>query len=280
MRDDAVRGITAINCRLENLHSLPGNFGTSQAANQLFTLAGKHWPDDHFNPTHVAFDDVHASPLCLICLSWSAYSRCCAAALPVVRIRRSSPIETGIKEWRKCIDQCHAKSILPRNQISREHAPCTLGITNVPLAGKSIDGDAKLDALVHNPCGQGFRQQDAAGLTVRAVTVSIGYVRPVLKEDQTLRAVRKNIKAALEPHEELPQQVEFSGSSLEDLRAVLGASHRLCARLWSVRDATRDFFSGDFESSIWIEQRTKSTQSFPQGVQLRLARRADCDDYL
>src|SRR5271156_4357956 len=61
VRDDAVLGITLVNHRLENLHTLFRNFRAAQPANQLLALAGKHWPNDYFDPTHVALDDVHAS---------------------------------------------------------------------------------------------------------------------------------------------------------------------------------------------------------------------------
>src|SRR5271155_4523060 len=61
MRNDPVLGVTLVNDGLENLHALLGNFGAAQPANQLFALARKHRPDDHFDPTHVALDDVHAS---------------------------------------------------------------------------------------------------------------------------------------------------------------------------------------------------------------------------
>src|SRR5580704_10447805 len=61
MRDDAILGIALVNRGLENLHALLGDLGATQAANQFLALAGKHRPDDYFDPTHVALDDVHAS---------------------------------------------------------------------------------------------------------------------------------------------------------------------------------------------------------------------------
>src|SRR5580693_5584896 len=64
MRDDAVLGIALVNDGLEDLHTLFGDFGAAQAANQFFALAGKHRSDNDFDPTHIAFDDIHrVSPL-------------------------------------------------------------------------------------------------------------------------------------------------------------------------------------------------------------------------
>src|ERR1700685_129152 len=62
MRDDAVLGIALVNDGLEDLHALFGDFGAAQAANQFFALARKHRSDHDFDPTHIAFDDVHAVP--------------------------------------------------------------------------------------------------------------------------------------------------------------------------------------------------------------------------
>src|SRR5262249_1607819 len=60
MRNDFIGGIALVNRGLENLHALPGNFRAPQPANQLFALSRKHWPDHHFDPAHISFDDVHA----------------------------------------------------------------------------------------------------------------------------------------------------------------------------------------------------------------------------
>jgi len=59
MRDNFVGGIALVDSRLENLNALARNLGAAQAADQLFTFAGKHRADDDFDPTHVALDDVH-----------------------------------------------------------------------------------------------------------------------------------------------------------------------------------------------------------------------------
>src|SRR5208283_939678 len=65
VRDDTVLGVALVDYRLENLNALFRNFRASQAANEFLTLAGKHWPDDDFDPAHVALDDIHASPFWL-----------------------------------------------------------------------------------------------------------------------------------------------------------------------------------------------------------------------
>src|ERR1700733_14518437 len=62
MRDDAVFGVALVDDGLEDLHALFSDFGAAQAANQFFALARKHRSDDDFDPTHIAFGDVHAVP--------------------------------------------------------------------------------------------------------------------------------------------------------------------------------------------------------------------------
>jgi hypothetical protein len=62
MRDDFVRRVTFIDRRLEDLHALARDLRAAQPANQLFALSGKHRTDHHFDPAHVAFDNVHPSP--------------------------------------------------------------------------------------------------------------------------------------------------------------------------------------------------------------------------
>src|SRR5580692_3933472 len=61
MRNDFIGRVTRVDGRLENLHALPRNFRPPQTPDQLFALAGKHRPDDDFDPTHVALDYVHAA---------------------------------------------------------------------------------------------------------------------------------------------------------------------------------------------------------------------------
>src|SRR5579864_88298 len=63
MRDDFVGGVALVNGRLEDLHALAREFRAAQAADQLFALAGKHRADHHFDPAHIALDDVHSSLL-------------------------------------------------------------------------------------------------------------------------------------------------------------------------------------------------------------------------
>src|SRR5262249_20140020 len=64
MRDDFVGRVARVNSRLENLHALPGNLRAAKAPDQLFALAGEHRPDNHFDPTHVALDYIHAWSPC------------------------------------------------------------------------------------------------------------------------------------------------------------------------------------------------------------------------
>src|SRR5579864_6273722 len=59
MRNNAVRRIALVYKRLEDLHALPSNFRASQPSDQFFALAGKHRPDNHFDPAHIALDDIH-----------------------------------------------------------------------------------------------------------------------------------------------------------------------------------------------------------------------------
>src|SRR6202007_3384832 len=59
---DSISGVALVDQRLKDLHALLADFSPSQAANQFFALAGKHWPHHDLNPAHVAFDDVHSLP--------------------------------------------------------------------------------------------------------------------------------------------------------------------------------------------------------------------------
>ena len=60
VRNDFVHGVTLIDHRLENLHTLAGNLRAPQSPDQLLALAREHGADDHLDPAHVAFNDVHA----------------------------------------------------------------------------------------------------------------------------------------------------------------------------------------------------------------------------
>ena len=59
VRNDFVGGVALVNGGLEDLDALTRNLRAAQAADQFLALAGKHGSDDDFDPTHVAFDDVH-----------------------------------------------------------------------------------------------------------------------------------------------------------------------------------------------------------------------------
>src|SRR6516162_5604969 len=58
VRHDFVGREPGVDCRLENLHSLPGNLRPAQAADQLFALSRKHRADDNFDPAHVALHNI------------------------------------------------------------------------------------------------------------------------------------------------------------------------------------------------------------------------------
>src|ERR1700678_4580584 len=60
MRHDPALGIALVDHGFEDLDTLPRNLRATQPANQLFALAGKHRPDDDFDPAHVSFHDIHA----------------------------------------------------------------------------------------------------------------------------------------------------------------------------------------------------------------------------
>ena len=60
MRNNLVGSVAFVDGRLEDLHTLAGDLRAAQAADQLLALAGKHRADDHFDPAHIAFDNVHA----------------------------------------------------------------------------------------------------------------------------------------------------------------------------------------------------------------------------
>jgi hypothetical protein len=53
-------GIALIDGGLKDLHALAREFRAAQAANKFFALPREHRAHDYLDPTHVAFDDVHA----------------------------------------------------------------------------------------------------------------------------------------------------------------------------------------------------------------------------
>src|SRR6266436_1892296 len=62
MRNNLIRSVAFVDRGLENLHALPRNF-RAPPPDQLLALPRKHWTDHNFDPTHIAFDDIHkASP--------------------------------------------------------------------------------------------------------------------------------------------------------------------------------------------------------------------------
>src|SRR5712692_10043823 len=63
MGHDFVGGVAFVDGRLEDLHALARDFRATQTADQLFAFAGKHRADDDFDPTHIAFYDVHGCSL-------------------------------------------------------------------------------------------------------------------------------------------------------------------------------------------------------------------------
>ena len=64
MRDDVVFSEAGVDSRLEDLYALAGDLGAPEPADQLFTLAAEHSPDDHLNPPRRwGSDDVHIATL-------------------------------------------------------------------------------------------------------------------------------------------------------------------------------------------------------------------------
>lgn len=196
-----------------------------------------------------------------------------------MRFPGSSAIHGRVEKRRKCVNQGRAKRVLPGDQISREHAPRALSIANAARTGKCVYSDAELGAFVHDLFRQGFRQQNAAGLAVRAVTVAVRHIRPILKKDQAAPAIEENVKAALESHAEMPRQVAVSRSTFENLCTVFRARHCLCARERSVRHAAWNFFADHFESGPRVKSRPENAERFPQSVQLGLPCGTGRDDY-
>jgi hypothetical protein len=65
--DDLILAVARIHARLEDLHLLPRDLRSTQAADQFFALAAEHPPADHFDPSHIASDNMHSShPLHLL----------------------------------------------------------------------------------------------------------------------------------------------------------------------------------------------------------------------
>src|SRR6185437_7921295 len=62
-------------------------------------------------------------------------------------------IKSPVEKRRKRINDGHATRVLPRNQIFRQNAPRTLRVANAMAAGKFINGEPKLNAVVHDLLG-------------------------------------------------------------------------------------------------------------------------------
>src|SRR4029077_6716053 len=198
MRHDFVGGVAFIDGGLEDLHALAGDLRAAQTADQLFTLAGKHRSDHHFDPAHIAFDDVHdfsldnsyrfsaASASCSLfsaCDSVSNARACCVAPLAVrCGSAGASAIHLFIIERSERDDHGNAKCFLAADTIAGKHAPGALGVANADAACKFIDGDGKLDAVIEDFVGERFRQLDASRPSEMALR-AVRDVSPTLEEN-------------------------------------------------------------------------------------------------
>src|SRR4051812_20375321 len=61
VRDDVVLGIALVDAGFEDLDALPRNLGTTQPADEFFTLAAEHGAADYFDPSQIAFGEIHFS---------------------------------------------------------------------------------------------------------------------------------------------------------------------------------------------------------------------------
>src|ERR1700691_4921762 len=92
MRDDPAFRIPLIDHRLEDLNAMFPILRAAQTPDQLLALSRKHWSDDHFDPTHVALDDVHVVR-CLRALAYHSNSK----SEPSSALKaRGEPIKTQV----------------------------------------------------------------------------------------------------------------------------------------------------------------------------------------
>lgn len=63
MGDDFLGGVAVVNGWLKHLNAFARDLGPAEAANQLFTLTGKHRPANDFDPADVACHNIHSFPM-------------------------------------------------------------------------------------------------------------------------------------------------------------------------------------------------------------------------
>src|SRR5260370_7644135 len=98
---------------------------------------------------------------------------------------RRGAIHLFIIERREGCNHGNSKRLLPGDEIAGEHAPGALRVANPNGAGKAIDRDGKLHALLENFVSQRFRQFDASRAAVMA-SRAIGNVGPAFQENAAM----------------------------------------------------------------------------------------------
>ena len=97
-------------------------------------------------------------------------------------------VQLHIIERREGRNHGNSKSLLPGDEIVREHPPGALRVADAYGAGKPIDGYGKLHAIFENFVSQRSRQLDASGAAVMA-SRAVGDIGPAFQEDTAMPAL-------------------------------------------------------------------------------------------
>src|SRR5260370_34606596 len=103
-----------------------------------------------------------------------------------MRIRSSGrAIHLGIIERGERDNHSNSKRFLTRNEMVGKHAPSALRVADAHGAGKPIDGNGKLHAILENFVSQSFGQFDAPRAAVMALC-TVGNIGPAFQKDAAL----------------------------------------------------------------------------------------------
>src|ERR1700682_439049 len=107
--------------------------------------------------------------------------------LPKTQLRRGAlcAIQLRVVEWRKRRNHRHAKRFLPRNQITRQHAPRPLRVAYAGSIRTLVDRHRQLHAFLQHLVGHRFwtlypaRQAKISALAIRHVSPTLQKYSPL-----------------------------------------------------------------------------------------------------
>src|SRR5260221_1974442 len=267
MRHDFIRRVAFVDRGLENLHALSRKLRAAQAPNHLFALAGEHWPDHHFDPAHIAFDDIHARPS--VPLSCRRTFLCTRAA-----------VHLSIIERRERRDHRDAKRILSRHQISAQHAPGALRVANADFSREAVDRHRKLHAAIHNFFRHGFGNFYTSRTSQQSLR-TVARVRPTFQENAALSILVNHVEAAFHANKEIYGLTILYRNFRDGFGALPRALHQLFPARRRMAHAAFHFHADHFNLFFRSEERTERSDCIAHGADLRLARTShDNEDFV